>query len=444
LRQALLVLGVIAGFIAPASAAHATACAGITIAPGSGVQNAINANPPGTTFCLSGTYHPSAVQPKANDTFDGGGTTTLNGQNTRQYAFNGDLTSPGPSGVTITGLRIINYATPYQHGAIESADDANWVISGNDIEHNGGAAITTGSGVQVLNNTMSNNQQEGWVAHGSNILYQGNTISGNNSALNPCNSQCSGQIADWEAGGGKAWQTTGFTFTGNTVTGNGGAGIWFDTSNLDSTITSNTVDCNYGAGIYMEIGYNFTITGNDVEGNGGGGSCAPGGGEKKGWAWGAGIQIRASQGCEGQCTNVSAADNNYSSMISGNTVAGNYNGVTLIDSPDQGSTDCQDHSLGEGAYGPCKVLNVTVQDNGITMAQGATGGYDDGPSGAVFAGSNHFTGNHYCVATPTPPNGDPSYGWFAWAEPWSWWSQWQADGNDTAGTFAITSATCLP
>jgi parallel beta-helix repeat protein len=420
----LLVCGLlIAGSDVRASAA---ACTGVPVTPATpSIQALINARPTGTTFCfVAGVFTNAAtLRPRAGDVFDGAARqAVLDGAYARTFAFYGDATTPGPANVTIRGFVIQNYATPLQRGAIQDYNGRNWVIQDNDIERNAAAAVATGDGVQVLGNVLSHNGQEGFSAHGAGGRYESNTISGNNAALT-CD-RVNGCWARWEAGGGKAWNTTTLRLVDNTVDSNGGPGIWIDTNNVGTVIENNRVRGNWAAGIEEEISYNFIIRGNDVENNGGAGAVA--GGERSGWAWDAGINVRRSQGLAG-----------FTSLIVGNTVVGNFNGITLVDSPSDG---CR--GPGEGRYGPCRMANVLVSDNAVTMSQGAVGAYDDGPSGAIFKVSTHvrFAANHYVVATANPPDGDPSYGWFAWAEPWPAWSQWQADGNDVSGTLTIISS----
>jgi hypothetical protein len=426
------------GLFASAQPAEAS-CSGVSVTTSSNIQNLINSNPTGTTFCFaSGTYtNADSLTPKNNDLFDGASQSAiLDGGNTRQYSFvdggsESSGTDDGVSSVTIQGFKIQNYATPLQKGAITAFSGNHWIIQNNDIENNAAAAVVTGDNVQVLNNTLSNNFEEGFNAQGTGGLYQGNTIDGNNSALNTCGTN--GPCADWEAGGGKAWSSTSLTFKNNDIEGNGGPGLWVDTNNIDTTFDGNTIKNNYSAGIYEEISYDFKIINNDIEGNGVG--SAPGGGENQSWAWGAGIQIRRSQG------NVSGNGiTGYGdSIIANNTVYDNYNGINLIESPTSGCT-----GTGEGAYGACKVAHVVVENNGITMAQGSSGGMDDGDSD-IYTNNNSWSGNNWCV-NPTRPNPDPSgFGdWIQWVDGNESWSQWQGFGFDTNGTITGTLSKCNP
>ena len=276
------------------------------------------------------------------------------------FAIFGDSASPGPSDVTIRGFVVRNFArkTPLQRGAIQDYNGRGWIIENNHITNNAAAGVATGSNVRVLGNLIDHNRQEGFSAHGNGGLYQGNEIAYNNYnlAVNP----------NWEAGGGKAFETRNLTFKSNYVYDNGGPGLWADTDNIYTTFDGNTVSNNWGPGIYEEIWYNSTIINNTITDNGM--PSSPGRGGRLGWAWDAGIQLRES----------GALTASAPLIISGNKVANNYNGISLIQSPGAG---CRQ---GEGDYGPCRVQNVLVENNWITMTQGATGAYQVGAGDDIF------------------------------------------------------------
>jgi parallel beta-helix repeat protein len=393
------------------------ACTGTVLTPASKVQAAISDAPPGTTFCFGrGVYRVSSLVPKSGDVLDGGGqAAVLDGGNSASYAVYGDSASPGPSDVTVRGFVIEDFHTPLQCGAIQDDNGAGWIVQGNHITKNAAAGVATGDNVRVLDNRIDYNGQEGFSAHGAGGLYQGNDIAYNNYnlAVDPT----------WEAGGGKAWATRDLTFKSNYVHDNGGPGLWADTNNINTIFDGNTVSNNWGPGIYEEISYDATITNNAVVNNGM--PSSPGGGQREGWAWDAGIQLRES----------GARSASSPLLISHNTVTDNYNGISLIQSPASGCT-----GKGEGQYGPCNVQNVLVENNWITMSQGATGAYQDGAGNGIFTTqNNHFTNNHYCVAPGTGPDDSPA--WLARMNSYVTWAQWQRSGLDTGGTFTA-GVTC--
>jgi parallel beta-helix repeat protein len=399
----------------------ASVCVGITLTVASNVQNAINNAPSGTTFCFSpGIYHVSSLVPKSGDVLDGGKQkAVLDGNNSARYAVYGDSTSPGPSDVTIKGFVIEHFKTPLQRGAIQDYNGPGWIIQNNHITRNAAAGVATGDNVRVLNNLIDHNAQEGFSAGGNGGLYQGNEIAYNNFnlAINPT----------WEAGGGKAWATQHLTFKSNYVHDNGGPGLWADTNNIYTTLDSNTVDNNWGPGIYYEISYDAIITNNTVTDNGM--PSSPGGGQRNGWAWDAGIQLRES----------GALNASSPLIISHNTVTNNYNGITLIQSPASGCT-----GEGEGKYGPCNVQNVLVKDNVIIMSRGSTGEFQDGAENGIFtAQHNIFQDNHYCVTSIVHPYDGYADGWLTTMNSDVTWAQWRDHGLDRGGTFTISEKCSL-
>ena len=394
----------------------AAVCTGTVLTPASNVQAAINNAPPGTTFCFGrGIYRVSSLIPKSGDVLDGGhwGAVLLGGK-AMPYAIYGDSALDGPSDVTIRGFIIRDFNTPLQRGAIQDYNGPRWVIQDNHITQNAAAGVATGDSVQVLGNLIDHNGQEGFSAHGNGGLYEDNDISYNNFnlAIGP----------GWEAGGGKASGTRNLTFKSNYVGDNGGNGLWADTNNIYTTFDGNTIINNWGAGIYDEASFNAIIINNTISDNGM--PSSPGGGNRQGWAWDAGIQLR-------ETGSLSASS---PLIISGNIVANNYNAISLIESPRSGCPK------GAVQYGLCKVQNVLVENNWITMTQGAIGAYQDGAGDGIFTNQNNvFRNNHYCVASAAHPNDGYTYGWFAWMNGWLDFSAWQTSWLQTGGTFTVST-----
>jgi parallel beta-helix repeat protein len=394
-------------------------CRGAALTPASQVQAAIDRAPPGTTFCFRpGIYRVSSLVPKSKDVLDGDSqAAVLDGGNSAQFAIYGDSTPRGPSDVTIRGFVIQHFKTPLQAGAIQDYNGPGWIIENSHITENAAAGVGTGDNVRVLDNLIDHNGQEGFSVHGDGGLYQGNRIGYNNYNLKI--------DATWEAGGGKAYDTRNLTFKSNDVYDNGGPGLWADNDNINTIFDGNTVSNNWGPGIYEEISFNATIINNIITGNGM--PSAPGKGQRDGWAWDAGIQLRRSGGLQAASRVI----------ISGNVVADNYNAISLIESPSSGCA-------GEGLHGPCNVQNVLVENNWITMTQGAIGAYQDGAGNAVFDQlDNIFRNNYYCVSSANHPNDGYADGWFAWDDAWPDFSSWQIVWLQTAGTFTV-GGTCRP
>jgi parallel beta-helix repeat protein len=352
--------------------------------------------------------------PKSGDVLDGGDRAAiLVGGKSARYAIYGDSTSHGPSDVTVRGFVIRDFNTPLQAGAIQDYNGPGWIIQNNHIIDNAAAGVATGDNVQVLGNLIAHNNQEGFSAHGNGGLYQDNEI-----AYNNYNLRISG---DWEAGGGKAYDTIDLTFMSNYVHDNGGPGLWADTNNVNTTFDDNRVSNNWGPGIYEELSVNATIINNTVTDNGM--PSSPGGGNREGWAWDAGIQLRRS----------GALSASAPMIISGNTVANNYNAISLIESP---RSDCTKQSV--AWRNSCKVQNVLVENNLITMTEGATGAYQDGSGNGIFTNQNNiFRNNHYCAASVIHPSDGHTFDWFSWLNSWQDFSTWQTYWLENAGTFTI-------
>lgn len=382
----------------------------VALQPGDNVQAAVTAAANNTVFTFApGTYSNLSITPKTGQVFDGGSRAAiLDGVNTTQYAFS----SSTANRVTVRGFTIKRYNTPLQEGAVHSFGTNGWLIEDNHITLCAASAVATDTNAVVRGNLFDYNGQQGYTAHGAYILYENNEIAFNNF----------NRAVDmtWEAGGGKSWDTQYATFRNNYVHDNGGNGLWDDTNNIYITYDGNTVVNNTGAGIYHEIGYDAVITNNVVTGNGM--ASSPGGGENLGWMWDAGIQLRSSR----------SLNPAVPILIEGNTVSGNYSGVSLLDSPASGAT-----GGGEARYGPCYLANILVRNNTIGMTTGATGVVQDGRGASVFASGLTFTGNHYLVSNLTHPTDGRAFNWFAWADDWHGWAAWQGFGHDATGTFGV-------
>ncbi len=149
-----------------------------------------------------------------------------------------------------------------------------------------------------------------------------------------------------------------------------------------------------------------------------------------GWAWDAGIQLRRSGGLSASTPVI----------ISGNIVANNYKAISLIESPRAGCAPT--HGL--PWYGPCKVQNVLVENNWITMTQGATGAWQDGEGNGIFTSQNNvFQNNHYCVTSVAHPNDGYTFAWFGWMNSWLDFSTWEVTWLERAGMFTV-GGSCHP
>jgi hypothetical protein len=120
----------------------------VAVPAGTRIQDAVNANPTGTTFCLAaGTYSQQSVAPKASQKFVGARGTSgerlsiLDGGNTTTYAFTG-----AAAGVEIRGLVIKRYDPPDDSNMLLGFNGTGWVIYDNEITEStsNGSNIYTG------------------------------------------------------------------------------------------------------------------------------------------------------------------------------------------------------------------------------------------------------------------------------------------------------------
>jgi hypothetical protein len=239
----------------------------VIVHPGTDLSNKTLTNPPGTTFWLSPGTHTLAqdqfgqVIPKAGNVYLGAPGAVLDGRGINRAAF-----TQQAADVVIRGLTIRGFVASQDQGVVNHDSGPNWVIEGNVIEDNDGAAMMAGNGQQVIGNCLRNNGQYGINAYRlggiSDLLVEGNEITGNNTD-------------DWEAqqpgcgctGGAKFWAVDGADIINNWVHHNHGAGLWADTNNNDFIIEGNLIEDNEAEGVFYELSYNLVLSGNTFRRN---------------------------------------------------------------------------------------------------------------------------------------------------------------------------------
>lgn len=369
----------------------------VVLDPSDDVQSAVNSHPTGTTFRLKeGIYRNMRVVPKSGDTFVGDPGAVLDGGNTTLYAFDKGP-APWPSKVTIRGFEIRGYASPDHMGPIlaggNGASDGTvgWVIENVDVHNNRVGGVRVGHKTIVRNSKFHHNGWAGLMGAGDSVLIENNEISYNNVSGTP------GTVTvdpNWAGGGFKFVYTRWLVVRNNFSHHNSGAGMWTDLNNIYSTYDGNRVEDNTHVGIFHEISYDAVIKNNIVKRNGFG---------KQSWVWGPGILVAASPNTE----------------VFGNTVEGNYNGITVVQ-----------QTRGEKAtYGPHLVKNVHIHDNNINMSARGVSGFaqDVGNTGLFTLSTVKFTANKYQLGTNARP--------FHWQNGTRNVSEWQGYGQDVGGTF---------
>jgi parallel beta-helix repeat protein len=305
-------------------------------------------------------------------------------------------------------------------------------ISGVTVQHVGGTAIEGPGSWQVDNAEVRWNHVNGIVGP---LTVTNNYLHHNGQAGYEVNCQCptsatphrfssnevafnnhgdyAGYATLYDASGMKFMQVGSIIVQNNSIHHNGGPGLWSDTNVINATYRNNRVFRNVGPGILVEVSYSHTLAANDIEHNSD-----------------AGILIA----------------NSGPGEVTGNSLRGNLIGIAETQI-----------NRGSGTLGYHAVKGVHVHDNTIYMTAppqltsneptNATGQGDgwsglknwDSSAGYYTSYNNTWERNTYyidCERNPRP---------FIWLSGSIYnanlnWSQWQAAGNDTNGTYACLQA----
>jgi hypothetical protein len=258
--------------------------------------------------------------------------------------------------VTVQNLVIEKYNPPVQSGAVQG--NKGWIIQDNEVRLNYavGIKVEPGENSKIIGNYVHDNGELGLGGSGDNMLIEGNEIAKNGF--------WSGIDVLWEGGGFKFANTDGLIVRGNYSHDNHGPGMWTDINNINTLYENNLVVHNTHIGITHEISYGAVIRNNTLIGNGYG--------DKRGWLWGAEIQIQNSKNVEA-----------YGNRID---MTGGGNGVVLIQ---------QDR--GRGTYGPYVTTGNHIHDNVIVDhdSTGKIGGVADYNWAGMANGGNTWSNNQY-------------------------------------------------
>ncbi len=352
----------------------------VTVAAGN--NSSVNFSQQNTTYWFApgvhtlGTGQFSAINVGKNSTYIGGAGAILDGQNSNDYAFEGDGTNGG--GVTIKYLEIRNFIPGGDQGGINTNSDSGWTISNNYIhDFVPGGAMMVGSNANIQFNCITHNGQYAFNAyedpanptastetHGpKNVTISNNELSYNNT----CNwdlfpnfpitppAQCQGanrQDGCGCDGGGKFWATDQATYTDNYVHDNYSIGLWADTNNTGFDVEGNYFSNNIGEAIIYEISYNALFKNNTFIGNANfAGPLNPGFPTPA-------IYISESGG-ESRVPGFSTG----SLQITGNVFTDNFSGVALWENSDRYCSSAANTSTGDCTLVNPSVANLTTCAN---------------------------------------------------------------------------------
>jgi len=366
----------------------------VVIRPGDSIQDAVRANPAGTTFLITrGVHRRQAVHPKDGMVFVGEAGAVLDGESV----------ATGPAfdiyqtrNVVIRGLRITRYAPVETNSAIDAGGSEGSLIEGNEIDHNANANQSVRTyGVNIGNTSILRRNaihHNGWLGingfKAMDALIEGNDVYANPPA--------------WfndtvgEAANIKLLDSGRIILRGNYVHDSYFKGIWLDTMRPDLTIEHNRIVNHGQAGIWYEISPHGVIRNNYVE-NAGFNQT-----QIRGWLRGGGIEI----------------SNSSDVSVLNNTVVNSLNGIIGL----------QARSYRDSPYAKAQLRNLLVQGNRVVMPRGQTGITEDSGNAAVFTSwNNRFIGNTFELLDNREP--------FAWMGQYLDERQWQSYGQGTNDVF---------
>ena len=226
----------------------------VVVPAGADIQQAINANPEGTTFLLAAGIRSlsSTLVPKDGDSFVGAGqgqtilqaaTSTINGFDSKSKVAN----------VQIAGLTVHGFSQGIRTGP-------GWNVQDVEAAYNVIGIHMYGDNVVVSGCHVHHNKQFG--VHGTTSV--GQQMLGSDVSYNHIDSS----ISSGYAGGAKWVSATGVLVRGNDIHDNYGNGLWLDIEVRDATVTGNSLHGNTDEGLRVEISSGVLVEGNLIEGNG--------------------------------------------------------------------------------------------------------------------------------------------------------------------------------
>lgn len=450
-------------------------CDGVRVNTSDDVQEVIDTNLPGTTFCLAaGTYRLEApLEPKEGDSFIGQQGTVLNGSKVLTgWRKNGSVwfaagflpPAPGDHGQCLESVPTCGYTedifldkkrlnrvdslaavttetvyADYRTNTITIGDDprrhlleqavapslirapVDEVTVANLVLEQ--AANEAQVGAVEARQVKPRRAGVGWrIIHNEVRLNHGVGLGFADAATVTANFiHHQGQLGFGAWGAGSVVSNNEISFNGAAGYSSeweaGGSKSWLTDR---QTLTHNYVHDNRGPGLWTDTGNMDTYYEyNEITDN-----------------WGAGIQHELSYDATIRYNEISGNGRRHKGWaweagiqiqssggtrlieIAYNAVKDNANGITLLDSGNR----AEDRPA---PYGPHVVQNVWVHHNTVTMSAGQTTGAveDNGDPGIFTRNHNRFEANTYYLPSLTEP-------YFAWADTDLNWREWQALGND--------------
>ena len=283
--------------------------------------------------------------------------------------------SGSASGLVIDGIEFRNY------DAAVFASGPGWTVRNNTFGINDYGVRSNAAGTVVSGNTFTDIVRGPiLMVDATNPTIDDNTIVRANTAKDTV-----------YAAGIRLRNVSGATVSNNEIRDSYGYGIWYADGSYNTTVTDNEVTDAWMAGIFNDYAYVATISGNTVSNSGDNPDL--------GLTEGSGIKVRGPD-----------------VEIFGNTLIDNKSGVIIYDNS---------LTVAAGPRGPYIPDRVDVHDN-LIIESGINGMY--GPASSSAFTTSEFEANDYQYA-------DADGAYWRWALGMRNWSNWQAEGHDTTGTF---------
>jgi parallel beta-helix repeat protein len=461
------------------SAAGATGCTGVDVAPSADLTAAVSAQGENTTFCLQpGVYHiTSVVKPRNGDSLIGQPGTVVDGSKPvstwaqqgsvwvstgqtwgptenmagwgsiameypqAQYADDLFLDNQGlwKTGVKVNGKVIGSPASAVGPGDYFIDYDANTVYLGSDptghqvdVASSLGGIASTATSVTVSGIEVRKTAGSGIVSLGNGWVISGNDTWGNHVAgitgnfgaqvLNN-HSHHNGEYGingrgDHIVVSGNEVDHNDIAEFGSAEGGCSGAGgsKWVNASYL--TVTDNNYHDNLCTGIWLDILDNYVVIRNNItERNDGDGIRVE---------ISYNVRIRGNTSRDNTRGGIVVL-NTPNVRVGYNTVSGNANEITLGNT---GRTDSP------SALGPHELRNAYVHHNTVTLGVDEVTGLREAENpmkmGVFTSWGNRFVANHYTIPSTTARM-------FLWNGTRVNWTQWIGAGNDPTGAATIAS-----
>jgi parallel beta-helix repeat protein len=380
----------------------------VNISPGQDIPSVVNAYPAGTAFCvLAGTHSPrSPIMLKPNQKLIGQYGAIIDGTN---VSMTYDTTSTSIirswncgaedcSGGVVQNLVLRNLKT-HQCIGILGPTSNNWTIDHNEVYGcKNGISVSMTSGTRITNNYVHHNVGDASAAapadrgggygsyKGSNNLWENNEIAFNGPEQKMCG-------------------TTAVTFRGNYVHHNENDGIWYDGDNTQMLVEGNVVEDHAREGIFIEISAGGILRDNIVRRSGS-----------------SGIFVSTSRDLEIYRNTLEDNFRAIQYFLNCSAVGVLYEGSIGFD---LSNNDSHDNIIKVGPTSGSIATDLALLGS-CTSTQAAP--YVNGQKNLVYRNNRYYT--------PTT-----SGAWWLWGNTGlKTWSQWQALGQDTGSTLALSSS----